>query len=166
MLRTEQPLGQQNKEAREKAPLCLGLNARPAREEGFPRARDEAGQTCLLCAEDQVGLSTQTLPTLQLCSTYWGSLTSNTHHRQRLTLKWIPFQRSPGKKVTRPLTGSQPTYYPRKHLVSSSLNNKVPGNSQTTTSHPLSPDIHSHRHKHMSTLLFPTLQPHRRVVPN
>lgn len=43
-------LGQQNKEVREKAPLCLGLNARPAREEGFPRARAEAGasQACLL----------------------------------------------------------------------------------------------------------------------
>lgn len=41
-------LGQQNKEAREKGPLCLGLNARPAGEEGFPRARDEASQACLL----------------------------------------------------------------------------------------------------------------------
>lgn len=30
-------LGQQNKEEGEKAPLCLGLNARPAREEGFSR---------------------------------------------------------------------------------------------------------------------------------
>lgn len=93
-------------------------------------------------------------------------LTSNTRHRQRLTLKWIPFQRSPGKKVTSPVAGSQPTYYLRKHLVSSSLNNKVPRNSQTTTSHPLSPDIHSHWHKHVSTLLFPTLQPQRKVVPN
>lgn len=41
-------LGQQNKEAREKAPLCLALNARPAGKEGFPRARDEASQACLL----------------------------------------------------------------------------------------------------------------------
>ena len=41
-------LGQQNKEAREKAPLCLCLNARPAGKEGFPRARDEASQACLL----------------------------------------------------------------------------------------------------------------------
>ena len=41
-------LGQQNKEAREKAPLCLGLNARPAGKEGFPRARDMASQACLL----------------------------------------------------------------------------------------------------------------------
>lgn len=41
-------LGQQNKEAREKGPLCLGLNARPAGEEGFPRARAEASQACRL----------------------------------------------------------------------------------------------------------------------
>lgn len=41
-------LGQQNKEAREKAPLCLGLNAKPTRKEGFSRAGGEASQVCLL----------------------------------------------------------------------------------------------------------------------
>lgn len=74
MLRTEQPLGQQNKEAREKAPLCLGLNARLAREEGFPRARDELARLAQPRAEAQVGLPTQTVLTPQLCSIYWGSV--------------------------------------------------------------------------------------------
>lgn len=77
-------LGQQNKEAREKAPLCLGLNARPAGKEGFPRARDMASQACLL----RPGLGSQPgspssydhpdCPQHSMGGSIWAS-TSNTH---------------------------------------------------------------------------------------
>lgn len=128
MLRTEQPLGQQNKEAREKAPLCLGLNARPAREEGFPRARDELARPARSAQgrgpSGAVHPGSPYTPARQhplgLCPT------ATTRHRQQLTLHEpqppLPSQRSPGKKVTSPLAGSQPTYYLFQLLASGSLN--------------------------------------------
>lgn len=76
-------LGQQNKEAREKAPLCLSLNARPAGKEGFPRAREEASQASLLSPGQ--GPKPGLLRLARLCPIQQhrthSAPTSNTRHR-------------------------------------------------------------------------------------
>lgn len=88
-------LGQQNKEVREKVPLCLGLNARPAGKDGFPRARAEAQ------GRDPSRLPSSSAhphcPQHSMAAPF-GQLPPRTGHKTRTHSQVNPFSPSPPQK--------------------------------------------------------------------